>query len=159
MIQPESLLVQWLITFSLLMTGLLGVDRISHWSSEVEVNTVQCATGHPPDLFLVLSKIAIKNLHARLSSLKPSIFCLSSSSSSCSSPKVLDINRLYSNEVHAMANTYGIEVALKVIEKEIKDVFAVYGKHGSKHALLKKKHACEASALNGVAKISSKLGT
>ena len=28
-----------------------------------------------------------------------------------------------------MANTYGIEVALKVIEKEIKDVFAVYGTH------------------------------
>lgn len=26
-----------------------------------------------------------------------------------------------------MANTYGIEVALRVIEKEIKDVFAVYG--------------------------------
>ncbi|XP_062281970.1 DNA-directed RNA polymerase I subunit RPA1 [Scomber scombrus] len=40
---------------------------------------------------------------------------------------ILDINRLHSNEVHAMANTYGIEVALKVIEKEIKDVFAVYG--------------------------------
>uniref|UniRef100_A0A1A7WFT6 DNA-directed RNA polymerase subunit n=1 Tax=Iconisemion striatum TaxID=60296 RepID=A0A1A7WFT6_9TELE len=40
---------------------------------------------------------------------------------------VLDVNRLYSNEVHAMAHTYGIEVALKVIEKEIKDVFAVYG--------------------------------
>lgn len=50
----------------------------------------------------------------------------------------MDINRLYSNEVHAMANTYGIEVALKVIEKEIKDVFAVYGRHRSKHALLKK---------------------
>jgi DNA-directed RNA polymerase I subunit RPA1 len=30
--------------------------------------------------------------------------------------------------VHAMANTYGIEVALRVIEKEIRDVFAVYGK-------------------------------
>ncbi|XP_056626087.1 DNA-directed RNA polymerase I subunit RPA1 [Triplophysa dalaica] len=40
---------------------------------------------------------------------------------------ILDLNRLYSNEIHAMANTYGIEVALKVIEKEIKDVFAVYG--------------------------------
>ncbi|KAM9850131.1 DNA-directed RNA polymerase I subunit RPA1 [Aulostomus maculatus] len=40
---------------------------------------------------------------------------------------ILDINRLYSNEVHVMASTYGIEVALKVIEKEIKDVFAVYG--------------------------------
>lgn len=41
--------------------------------------------------------------------------------------QILDINRLYSNEVHAMAKTYGIEVGLKVIEKEIKDVFAVYG--------------------------------
>ncbi|KAM4586026.1 LOW QUALITY PROTEIN: DNA-directed RNA polymerase I subunit RPA1 [Fundulus diaphanus] len=40
---------------------------------------------------------------------------------------ILEINKLYSNEVHAMANTYGIEVALRVIEKEIKDVFAVYG--------------------------------
>ncbi|XP_066505483.1 DNA-directed RNA polymerase I subunit RPA1 [Hoplias malabaricus] len=40
---------------------------------------------------------------------------------------ILDLNRLYSNEVHSMANTYGIEVALRVIEKEIKDVFAVYG--------------------------------
>ncbi|XP_063046574.1 DNA-directed RNA polymerase I subunit RPA1 [Engraulis encrasicolus] len=40
---------------------------------------------------------------------------------------ILDLSRLYSNEVHAMANTYGIEVALRVIEKEIKDVFAVYG--------------------------------
>nr|XP_023655802.1 DNA-directed RNA polymerase I subunit RPA1 [Paramormyrops kingsleyae] len=40
---------------------------------------------------------------------------------------ILDLNRLYSNEIHAMANTYGIEVAVRVIEKEIKDVFAVYG--------------------------------
>lgn len=40
---------------------------------------------------------------------------------------ILDLKRLYCNEVHAMAQTYGIEVALKVIEKEIKDVFAVYG--------------------------------
>ncbi|XP_036604435.1 DNA-directed RNA polymerase I subunit RPA1 [Trichosurus vulpecula] len=40
---------------------------------------------------------------------------------------VLDLSRLYSNDIHAMANTYGIEAALRVIEKEIKDVFAVYG--------------------------------
>ncbi|XP_073710148.1 DNA-directed RNA polymerase I subunit RPA1 [Misgurnus anguillicaudatus] len=40
---------------------------------------------------------------------------------------ILNLNRLYSNEIHAMANTYGIEVAQRVIEKEIKDVFAVYG--------------------------------
>ncbi|XP_038608300.1 DNA-directed RNA polymerase I subunit RPA1 isoform X1 [Tachyglossus aculeatus] len=39
----------------------------------------------------------------------------------------LDLQRLYSNDIHAMANTYGIEAALRVIEKEIKDVFAVYG--------------------------------
>ncbi|XP_028815371.1 DNA-directed RNA polymerase I subunit RPA1 isoform X2 [Denticeps clupeoides] len=40
---------------------------------------------------------------------------------------ILNLNRLYSNQIHAMAATYGIEVALRVIEKEIKDVFAVYG--------------------------------
>ncbi|XP_072112743.1 DNA-directed RNA polymerase I subunit RPA1 isoform X2 [Mobula birostris] len=40
---------------------------------------------------------------------------------------VLDLSRLYSNDIHAMASTYGIEAALRVIEKEIKDVFAVYG--------------------------------
>ncbi|XP_030306303.1 DNA-directed RNA polymerase I subunit RPA1 isoform X2 [Calypte anna] len=40
---------------------------------------------------------------------------------------ILDLNRLYSNDIHAMANNYGIESALRVIIKEIKDVFAVYG--------------------------------
>ncbi|XP_026503885.1 DNA-directed RNA polymerase I subunit RPA1 [Terrapene carolina triunguis] len=40
---------------------------------------------------------------------------------------LLDLSRLYSNDIHAMAKTYGIEAALRVIEKEIKDVFAVYG--------------------------------
>ncbi|XP_067838456.1 DNA-directed RNA polymerase I subunit RPA1 [Heptranchias perlo] len=40
---------------------------------------------------------------------------------------ILDLRRLYSNDVHAIASTYGIEAALRVIEKEIKDVFAVYG--------------------------------
>ncbi|XP_067885420.1 DNA-directed RNA polymerase I subunit RPA1 [Heterodontus francisci] len=40
---------------------------------------------------------------------------------------ILDLNRLYSNDIHAFASTYGIEAALRVIEKEIKDVFAVYG--------------------------------
>ncbi|NWS67386.1 RPA1 polymerase, partial [Crotophaga sulcirostris] len=40
---------------------------------------------------------------------------------------ILDLKRLYSNDIHAMAKTYGIETALRVIIKEIKDVFAVYG--------------------------------
>lgn len=34
-----------------------------------------------------------------------------------------------------MANTYGIEVALRVIEKEIKDVFAVYGNEAEQDCL------------------------
>ncbi|NXH11506.1 RPA1 polymerase, partial [Bucco capensis] len=41
--------------------------------------------------------------------------------------EILDLSRLYSNDIHAMAKTYGIESALRVIIKEIKDVFAVYG--------------------------------
>lgn len=45
--------------------------------------------------------------------------------------QVLDLRRLYSNDIHAVANTYGIEAALRVIEKEIKDVFAVYGKRST----------------------------
>lgn len=45
--------------------------------------------------------------------------------------QILDLRRLYSNDIHAMANTYGIEAALRVIEKEIKDVFAVYGKQNT----------------------------
>ncbi|NXT38325.1 RPA1 polymerase, partial [Pelecanoides urinatrix] len=40
---------------------------------------------------------------------------------------ILDLNRLYSNDIHAMAKNYGIESALRAIIKEIKDVFAVYG--------------------------------
>ncbi|RMC14451.1 hypothetical protein DUI87_09547 [Hirundo rustica rustica] len=41
--------------------------------------------------------------------------------------EILDLNRLYCNDIHAMAKNYGIESALRVIIKEIKDVFAVYG--------------------------------
>ncbi|XP_045773267.1 DNA-directed RNA polymerase I subunit RPA1 [Maniola jurtina] len=40
---------------------------------------------------------------------------------------LLDLNRLYSNDVHAIANTYGIEAANKIITKEIQNVFNVYG--------------------------------
>lgn len=40
---------------------------------------------------------------------------------------VLDLNKLYSNDIHAIANTYGIEAANKVIIKEIQNVFNVYG--------------------------------
>lgn len=40
---------------------------------------------------------------------------------------LLDVNKLYSNDIHAIAHTYGIEAANKVIIKEIQNVFNVYG--------------------------------
>ncbi|XP_038067709.1 DNA-directed RNA polymerase I subunit RPA1-like [Patiria miniata] len=45
----------------------------------------------------------------------------------CKHNKIVDIRRLYTNNIHAMANTYGIEAACRVIIKEIQDVFKVYG--------------------------------
>ncbi|XP_017039260.1 DNA-directed RNA polymerase I subunit RPA1 [Drosophila ficusphila] len=41
--------------------------------------------------------------------------------------KILDLNRLYSNDIHAIARTYGIEAASQVIVKEVSNVFKVYG--------------------------------
>ncbi|XP_058053507.1 DNA-directed RNA polymerase I subunit RPA1 [Anopheles bellator] len=41
--------------------------------------------------------------------------------------KLLDLRRLYMNDVHAMAARYGIEAASRVIVKEIQNVFSVYG--------------------------------
>lgn len=41
--------------------------------------------------------------------------------------KILDLNNLYSNDIHAMASTYGIEAAAQVIVREIMNVFKVYG--------------------------------
>ncbi|KAG9509170.1 DNA-directed RNA polymerase I subunit RPA1, partial [Fragariocoptes setiger] len=40
---------------------------------------------------------------------------------------VLDLTRVYSNDVHAVAATYGIEAAAHAIKREIASVFAVYG--------------------------------
>lgn len=41
--------------------------------------------------------------------------------------KILDLNKLYTNDIHAVAKNYGIEAATKVIVKEIQNVFKVYG--------------------------------
>ncbi|XP_052901763.1 DNA-directed RNA polymerase I subunit RPA1 [Anopheles moucheti] len=41
--------------------------------------------------------------------------------------KVLDLNRLYTNDINAMASRYGIEAAARVAVKEIQNVFGVYG--------------------------------
>jgi DNA-directed RNA polymerase I subunit RPA1 len=41
--------------------------------------------------------------------------------------KILDLNRLYTNDIHAVAQKYGIEAAARVIVKEVQNVFKVYG--------------------------------
>lgn len=41
--------------------------------------------------------------------------------------KILNLNKLYSNDIHAIARTYGIEAATRVIVKEVTNVFKVYG--------------------------------
>ncbi|XP_071952689.1 DNA-directed RNA polymerase I subunit RPA1-like [Antedon mediterranea] len=41
--------------------------------------------------------------------------------------RILNMNKLYSNDIHAVARTYGIEAACRVIVKEMRDVFKVYG--------------------------------
>ncbi|XP_054713157.1 DNA-directed RNA polymerase I subunit RPA1-like [Uloborus diversus] len=40
---------------------------------------------------------------------------------------ILDINKVYSNNIHAIAENYGIEAATRAIRKEIVNVFAAYG--------------------------------
>ncbi|KAG5891414.1 hypothetical protein JTB14_031480 [Gonioctena quinquepunctata] len=40
---------------------------------------------------------------------------------------ILDLPQLYCNDIHKVAETYGIEAASKIIVKEVKDVFNVYG--------------------------------
>ena len=39
----------------------------------------------------------------------------------------LDINKITSNDIHAMLNTYGVEAARATIIKEVKGVFDAYG--------------------------------
>ncbi|KPM03307.1 DNA-directed RNA polymerase I subunit RPA1-like protein [Sarcoptes scabiei] len=40
---------------------------------------------------------------------------------------ILDLNRIYTNDMHAIARTFGIEAARAALIREIKNVFAVYG--------------------------------
>ncbi|XP_047128509.1 DNA-directed RNA polymerase I subunit RPA1 isoform X1 [Hydra vulgaris] len=42
-------------------------------------------------------------------------------------PNVLNLNTIYSNDIHAIAKAYGIEAARSVLIKEVQDVFQVYG--------------------------------
>lgn len=40
---------------------------------------------------------------------------------------ILNLNKLYSNDIYNIFQTYGIEAANKVIVREVKDVFKMYG--------------------------------
>lgn len=41
--------------------------------------------------------------------------------------RILNLNKLYSNNMHEIAKTYGIEAARKIIVSEVQNVFNVYG--------------------------------
>ncbi|XP_075529481.1 RNA polymerase I subunit RpI1 isoform X2 [Dermacentor variabilis] len=41
--------------------------------------------------------------------------------------EIIDLKRIYSNDIHAIANTFGIEAARTAIAREVANVFAVYG--------------------------------
>ncbi|XP_076249165.1 RNA polymerase I subunit RpI1 [Calliopsis andreniformis] len=41
--------------------------------------------------------------------------------------KLLNLNKLYSNDIYGISQTYGIEAANRVITKEVRDVFKMYG--------------------------------
>jgi DNA-directed RNA polymerase I subunit RPA1 len=41
--------------------------------------------------------------------------------------KILDVNRIYVNDIHAFSNVYGIEAASRILVKEVQNVFGVYG--------------------------------
>lgn len=41
--------------------------------------------------------------------------------------RLLNLNKLYSNDIYGIVQTYGIEAANRVIVKEIRDVFKMYG--------------------------------
>ncbi|OTF77081.1 hypothetical protein BLA29_005065 [Euroglyphus maynei] len=64
---------------------------------------------------------------------KGSPFCKLIKTEGVSVPQVveferfLDLRRIYTNDMHAIARTYGIEAARAALIREIKNVFAVYG--------------------------------
>lgn len=41
--------------------------------------------------------------------------------------KIVDVNKMYSNDVHRVVEAFGIEAGVRVIVKELNDVFGVYG--------------------------------
>lgn len=40
---------------------------------------------------------------------------------------ILNLDKLYSNDIYSISQTYGIEAANRVIIREVKDVFKMYG--------------------------------
>ena len=58
---------------------------------------------------------AVKRLGAM--SVVDLIGCLITSQVAFRYPDILDINKVYTNDIHAIANTYGIEAAARVITK------------------------------------------
>lgn len=92
-----------------------------------------------PDLTSIIRELATKSIVHRVPNIKRSIIYKGNGDEELLKTdginigemfqhnKILDLNRLYSNDIHAIARTYGIEAASQVIVKEVSNVFKVYG--------------------------------
>uniref|UniRef100_A0A8C4Q296 DNA-directed RNA polymerase n=1 Tax=Eptatretus burgeri TaxID=7764 RepID=A0A8C4Q296_EPTBU len=91
-----------------------------------EVESFQQLKVHPrPKKGVKTSSLDIDRVNAVLSlSHSISNYTYNSSTGWC---EVLDLNRLYCNNIMEMMTVYGIEAAVSVIQREVRDVFAVYG--------------------------------
>ncbi|KAH9426402.1 DNA-directed RNA polymerase I subunit RPA1 [Dermatophagoides pteronyssinus] len=65
--------------------------------------------------------------------------------------RFLDLRRIYTNDMHAIARTYGIEAARAALIREIKNVFAPYGiSVDSRHLLLIADHMTFTGSIKGM---------
>lgn len=68
---------------------------------------------------------------------------------------ILDLNSIYSNDIHAIANTYGIEAASQAIRREMANVFAVYGiEVDSRHLSLIADYMTYSGSIRGMNRMS-----
>lgn len=68
---------------------------------------------------------------------------------------ILDLNAIYTNDIHAIANTYGIEAASRAIRREMANVFAVYGiEVDSRHLSLIADYMTYSGSIRGMNRMS-----
>lgn len=112
-------------------------DKESHLWCQVKLNL--SVRYQKPDLTSIIRELAGKSVVHQVQHIKRAIIYKGSADEQLLKTdginigemfqhnKILDLNRLYSNDIHAIARTYGIEAASQVIVKEVSNVFKVYG--------------------------------